>query len=230
MRSSRSTAQGLPAAARRIGPRRRTPVQSVAGRVSTRGGRTSRAGGGRSSRPAAGRAARWRRRELDVDVLARARSVAGRAAVGRATSTGSSPRAVVDRQHVARRHDQRARGERVRRDEGDDVALHAPGQHRAAVGEVVARGALRGGDHEAVAADARRSPRPRPRRPARRRARPGGGGTEMSLTRDPLARRGGRRESPAARSCRTRRRSARAKPLLEARRARSWPGSRSRRS
>ena len=63
-------------------------------------------------------------------------------------------RAVVDRQQVVGRDDERARGQRVRRDEGDDEARHAPGQHRPAVGEVVARRALRRGDDEAVAAHA----------------------------------------------------------------------------
>ena len=55
--------------------------------------------------------------------------------------------------HVLRSHDQGARRERVRGDERDHVALHAPGHHGAAVGQVVARRSCGSGDDEAVAAN-----------------------------------------------------------------------------
>ena len=60
----------------------------------------------------------------------------------------------MDPQAVCGGRHQRARGQRVWRDEGDHEALHAPGHHGAAVGEVVAGGASGRGDHEPVAAHA----------------------------------------------------------------------------
>ena len=67
------------------------------------------------------------------------------------------------------RDDERPRGQGVRGHERDDVALHAPRHHRPAVGQVVARGALRRGDDQPVAAHAAdllaRRARTRGRRP-----------------------------------------------------------------
>ena len=86
------------------------------------------------------------------------------------TSTGSSRERLWTRQHVGRRHHQRPRGQRVRRDERDHEPLHAPGHHRAAVGEVVA-----GRPGRAWRPPGRRSApgRPRRRRPHMRGPRPG---------------------------------------------------------
>ena len=90
--------------------------------------------------------------ERDVDVLA-GRELERRAAVD-VDLDGFLARGVVDRELVAGGDDERAGRQRMWGDERDDVALDAPGQDGAAVGEVVAGGALRGGDDEAVAADA----------------------------------------------------------------------------
>ena len=127
---------------------------------STRVARTSRAGGGRSSRPAAGRAARSSARSGSRS-SSLVREHADAAAVGRHLHVLLA-RAVGHRQRVARRHHQRARRERVRRDEGDDVALHAPGQHGPAVGEVVAGRARRAWPPRARRSAPRRAARPRP--------------------------------------------------------------------
>ena len=73
---------------------------------------------------------------------------------GRPSSAMSSAlvRAVVNRQAIARRDDERTRRQRMRRDERDDEAFHPPRHHRSAVGEVVAGGAGRRGDDQAIAA------------------------------------------------------------------------------
>ena len=144
MRSSRSTAQVY----------QRAPTErgsNVCNASSRRDARTCRAGGGRSVAPGAcaSRALSCSKR---IGMVASGASVqTGRPSV--VTSTSSSRRAVGHLQRVVGRHHERAGGERVRGDEGDDVALHSPGQHRTAVGEVVAGRARRGGDHQAVAAN-----------------------------------------------------------------------------
>ena len=140
---------------------------------------------------------RVRQRELDVDVLARGQ-LAGRAAVDVDLDRLLAAR-VVDRQQVVGRHHERAGGQRVRRDEGDDEAAHAPRQDRAAVGEVVAGRALRGGDHEPVAAHA---PDLLPRQPV---GEVGDAHARLAVHGDvvdggPARRRGARRRSSAARA------------------------------
>ena len=87
------------------------------------------------------------------------------------TSTGSGG-VVVDGQRVVRRDDERPRGQRVRGDERDDVALHAPRQHRPAVGEVVARRPRRAWRPRRRRSAPSRPARPRARRRAARRAAP----------------------------------------------------------
>ena len=125
------------------------------------------------------------------------------------------------------RDHERPRGERVRRDERHHVALHAPGEHRPAVGEVVARRARREWTRRGRRSAPRRAPRPRPSRPARatrpcwRRWKE----TSFMASSSPSGRRP--RSGRAARARRTRRASAHAHALLELRRARPWPGSRS---
>src|SRR4029077_20901450 len=59
---------------------------------------------------------------------------------------------VAHREDGDRGDDQGAGGERVGGDVADHIALHAPGQDRALVGEVVAGRADRGGGDESVAA------------------------------------------------------------------------------
>ena len=90
--------------------------------------------------------------EADLELVAR-RQLPRRLAVERDLD-GLAPRRVANLERVVGRHDQRARGEGVRRDEADHVSLHAPRQDRPGVGEVVARrpGGRRG--HQPVAADA----------------------------------------------------------------------------
>ena len=63
-------------------------------------------------------------------------------------------RGVPHLERIVWSHNERPRGQRVGRDEADHVALHAPGQDRSSVGEVVAGRARRRGDREPVAADA----------------------------------------------------------------------------
>src|SRR6478752_1663132 len=60
---------------------------------------------------------------------------------------------VADVEHVTGGDDQRPRGQGVRRDVADHVSLHAPGQDRPLVGEVVPGRAGGGRGDEAVAAD-----------------------------------------------------------------------------
>src|SRR5215218_5724332 len=64
-----------------------------------------------------------------------------------------APGRVSDVQRIARRDHQSARGERVRRDEADHIPLHAPGEDRTGVGEVVAGRSGGGRGDQPVAAD-----------------------------------------------------------------------------
>ena len=109
--------------------RRRSAAAGVRRSV-RRAGRTCRAGGGRSSRPGscASSAASCSKRIGDRSPRARA---CRRVRPSVVTSTGLARRAVHHLEHVVGRHHERPRGERVRRDERDHVALHSPGQHRA---------------------------------------------------------------------------------------------------
>src|SRR5680860_1739139 len=59
-----------------------------------------------------------------------------------------APAGIADVQDVAGGDDEGPRGQRVRGDVGDHVALHAPGEDRPLVGEVVAGRAGRGGGDE----------------------------------------------------------------------------------
>ena len=63
-----------------------------------------------------------------------------------------APGRVADPKHVAGGDDERPRGQRVRGDVADHVALDPPGEDRAAVGEVVAGGSGRGRGDQPVAA------------------------------------------------------------------------------
>ena len=181
-RSSSSTPRGSTSRRRRT--RARSPQaphpQCPADALSAPAGRSARAAGGRSSRPAAGRAGPASRTNSHVRVLAR-RQLGHRASVD-VELHGLLAARVVDGQQIVRRDDQRARGERVRRDEGDDEALDAPGQHGPAVGEVVARRALRRGDHEPVAAHAADLLARRARSARSATRRPGLRCTDMSLS------------------------------------------------
>ena len=122
------------------------------GRSRPPGGRTSRGSAGRSCVPGS-----WARRPTAVDeadLQRRARRPGRRnvAAVDRDFDRLAAG-GVADVEDVAGGDDQRPRGERVRRDVADHVSLHAPGEDRPLVGEVVAGRAGRGGGDEAVAAD-----------------------------------------------------------------------------
>ena len=150
------TERGAPAATPR--------VAEATGRAS----RTSRAAGGRSSTPPPGAASRHRRRSARAVISCGAISPTGRPSTD-TVSASSEP--LRTRQLVVGRDQQRACAQRVRRDERNRHARDAPCHHRPAVGEVVAGGAGRGGDDEAVAAHAADLLPGRPRRTARRRAR-----------------------------------------------------------
>ena len=102
-----------------------------------------------------GRAGRLREAHLgvlepDLELLPRCERADGAPVGGHVHVVAA--RAVQDVEDVVGRDDKRARRERMRRDEGDDEPLHAPGEHRPAVGEVVARRAGRRGGNETVAA------------------------------------------------------------------------------
>ena len=163
------------------------------------GGRTARAGGGRSSRPGSWASSAVDARELDVDVLARLQ-LDHRAPVD-VDLDRLLARAVVDRQQVVGRDDERARGQRVRRDERDDEARHAPRQHRPAVGEVVARRALRRRRRRARRSARGRSPRPRARSARSATRKPGLRCTEMSFIAVHVPVRAPDRDRRAARAC-----------------------------
>src|SRR3954471_24583639 len=80
--------------------------------------------------------------EADLDLRPR-RQLGDLAAVDGHLDRLPLPR-VLDVQRVPRGTDERPRGQRVRSDVADHVALHAPGQDRALVGEVVAGRSDRG--------------------------------------------------------------------------------------
>ena len=120
-------------------------------RIRPPGARTSRGCGGRSSSP--GSAPAWptpSRKRTSI-------SAPGASSADRLAVDGDVDRVaaglVADPQDVVGGDDQRPRGQRVRRDVADHIALHPPGQDRAAVGEVVAGRPRRRRGDQPVAAD-----------------------------------------------------------------------------
>ena len=149
-RRDRDEDEGPPFALHRRATLKNRP-RSARGGLRPPGGRTSRGCAGRSSSPAAGPGGR----------PPSAKRTSSAAPAGRSVEVGAVDRdfdrlaagGVADVEDVAGGDDQGPRGQRVRRDVADRVSLHAPGQDRALVGEVVAGRADRGGGDEAVAAD-----------------------------------------------------------------------------
>src|SRR3954452_5250401 len=93
-----------------------------------------------------------RLREANLELITR-RQLPRRLAVERdldRLATGG----VSHHQGIVGRDDECPGGEGVRRDEADHIPLHAPGEDRPRVGEVVASRARGGGGHQPVAPDA----------------------------------------------------------------------------